>query len=73
MVQKIKQHPLEVGSSMWHSRNIFLLIFNLIGISFIDLALLTEDNIQNDRIVFILDVVHQNEGDIMQEKDLCHI
>ncbi len=51
-MQKIKQESLSEGSPMWQSRNIFFLIFNLIGISFIDLAFLTNDNIQNGRIVY---------------------
>lgn len=41
-LQAIKIYPLEEGSMLWHSRNIFFLIFNLIGISFTDLVLLTE-------------------------------
>lgn len=51
-LEKLKQYPLEEGSRLWHSRNIFFLIFNLIGISFIDLAFLTIDNIQNGRVVY---------------------
>lgn len=49
---KIKQYPLNMGTSMWHSRNIFFLIFNLIGISFIDLVLLKPESIQQGRIVY---------------------
>lgn len=51
-LEKIKMLPLKEGSSMWHSRNIFFLIFNLIGVSFIDLALLTHSSIQGERIVY---------------------
>lgn len=51
-LQKIKNYPLEEGSKLWHSRNIFFLIFNLIGVSFIDLALLTHNSIQQGRIVY---------------------
>jgi len=51
-LDKIKLYPLEEGSKLWHSRNIFFLIFNLIGISFADLAMLTKDNVQNGRIVY---------------------
>lgn len=51
-MQKLLQEPLQHGTPMWHSRNIFFLIFNLIGISFVDLALLAEDNMQNGRIVY---------------------
>jgi integrase/recombinase XerD len=49
---KLMKHPLPKNSSSWHTRNIFTLIFNLIGISFIDLALLTRESIQGDRIVY---------------------
>lgn len=49
---KIKNYPLEEGSKMWHCRNIFFLIFNLIGISFIDLSLLTNGSIQQGRVVY---------------------
>ncbi len=51
-LEKIRLHPLVPENKLWHSRNIFFLIFNLIGISFIDLALLTGDSIQNGRIVY---------------------
>ena len=51
-LEKMRELKLEEGSKLWDSRNIFFLIFNLIGISFIDLALLTTDNIQNGRIVY---------------------
>ncbi|MDF2437715.1 MAG: hypothetical protein K0Q95_2091 [Bacteroidota bacterium] len=43
---------LKDHTPLWHSRNIFFLIFNLIGISFIDLALLTSENLQGDRIIY---------------------
>jgi len=49
-LQTIKQYPLLPDITMWHSRNIFFLIFNLIGISFIDLALLTSTPIQFTRL-----------------------
>lgn len=48
----VKQYPLEEGTRLWHSRNIFLLIFNLIGISFIDLSLLKHYSIQGDRVLY---------------------
>ena len=51
-LKKIYEHPLIENSVAWHSRNIFFLIFNLIGISFIDLILLEHDSIQNGRIVY---------------------
>ena len=49
---KLLETPLEENTSRWHSTNIFFLIFNLIGISFIDLALLTPDSIQGEKIVY---------------------
>jgi hypothetical protein len=48
----VKQYPLEEGTRLWHSRNMFLLIFNLIGISFIDLSLLKHSSIQSDRVLY---------------------
>lgn len=51
-LEKIKSFPLEEGSKFWHCRNIFFLIFNLIGISFIDLALLKHSSLQNGRVVY---------------------
>ncbi len=48
----IMELPLEENTLIWHSRNIFFLIFNLIGISFIDLILLETDSIQNGRIIY---------------------
>lgn len=51
-IQKIKNLELEEGSELWHSRNIFFLIFNLIGISFTDLALLKQSSIQRERVVY---------------------
>jgi integrase/recombinase XerD len=51
-LRKIHEHPLTENTLSWNSRNIFFLIFNLIGISFIDLILLEQDSIQNGRIVY---------------------
>lgn len=51
-IQKIKNVELKEGTEQWHSRNIFFLIFNLIGISFTDLALLKQSSIQRDRVVY---------------------
>lgn len=48
----LKEIPLEEGSVQWHSRNIFFLIFYLIGISFLDLVLLKPEDIHDDRIVY---------------------
>lgn len=51
-LQKIYELPLIENTVAWHSRNMFFLIFNLIGISFIDLILLKNNSIQNGRIVY---------------------
>lgn len=51
-LDKIREMPLKVNSLAWHNRNIFFLIFNLIGISIIDLILLEASSIQNGRIVY---------------------
>ncbi len=51
-LEKLKNLSLIEGTEEWHSRNIFFLIFNLIGISFIDLALLKHNSIQNGRVVY---------------------
>jgi len=41
---------LQNGSDKYNSRNIFLLIFSLIGISFMDLVLLKKSNVKDGRI-----------------------
>ena len=51
-LESIRALELEVGSNLWHSRNIFFLIFNLIGISFIDLVFLGRDSFIEGRIVY---------------------
>ncbi|MCE3278972.1 MAG: hypothetical protein K0S44_1163 [Bacteroidetes bacterium] len=45
-------YPLKENTVQWHSRNIFFLIFYLIGISFLDLVLLKPENIHGDRIMY---------------------
>lgn len=52
-LNRIRNLNLEKGSKLWYHRNVFLLIFNLIGISFIDLALLTIDDVVGKRIVYV--------------------
>lgn len=47
----LKELPLKEGSVQWHSRNIFFLIFYLIGISFLDLVLLKPEDIHDDSVV----------------------
>ncbi len=48
----IKNLELPKGSDEDNARNVFILIFCLIGISFMDLLLLKKSDIQNDRIVY---------------------
>lgn len=52
LIKDIIDLELEVGSSIWHVRNWFVLSFYLMGISFVDLALLTADNIKHNRISY---------------------
>ena len=49
---RIQYIELPEDTPIWHSRNYFILSFNLIGISFIDMALLKQSNIQGERIVY---------------------
>ena len=51
-LEKLRKHKLCHGSRIWHSRNIFFLIFNLIGISLVDLVFLTRKNIDHGRIIY---------------------
>jgi len=52
LIKEILDLELEVASSIWHVRNWFMLSFYLMGISFVDLALLSADNIKNGRISY---------------------
>ncbi|MRX46631.1 site-specific integrase [Pedobacter puniceum] len=51
-ILKLNKEKVKVGSQEWHAKNYFFLSFALIGASFTDIAYLTKDNIQKDRIVF---------------------
>ncbi len=48
----IQDYPLKIGSSIWKNREYFILAFNLIGISFVDLAFLKRKNIVDGRIIY---------------------
>ncbi|PHS52805.1 MAG: hypothetical protein COB01_06360 [Lutibacter sp.] len=48
----LRNIELEIGSEIHNARNIFFLIFGLIGISFMDLILLKKSNIKNGRIMY---------------------
>jgi integrase len=51
-IQKIKSLKLKTSTEHFHARNVFLLIFSLIGISFMDLVLLKKSNYSNGRIIY---------------------
>lgn len=51
-IQAIKSLKLEMGSEQYHARNIFILVFGLIGISFMDLVLLKKSDYRNGRIIY---------------------
>jgi integrase/recombinase XerD len=51
-LEKIRQLDLIPNSPAWHARNVFFLIFNLIGISLVDLVFLERKNVINDRIIY---------------------
>lgn len=52
LIKDIVDLDLPEGSSIWHVRNWFLLSFYLMGISFVDLALLTPYNLKNGRVTY---------------------
>ena len=52
LIKEIINLDLPVGSTIWHVRNWFLLSFYLMGISFVDLSLLSSDNIKNERLLY---------------------
>lgn len=49
-IQRITDLELEVGTNMWHSRNIFILAFYFCGIRFGDAAMLCWKNVKNGRL-----------------------
>ena len=51
-IKKINQFELKKNSEQFHARNVFMLIFGLIGISFMDLILLKKSNLKNGRIIY---------------------
>jgi len=52
VLKAIRNLDLPVNTPIWHSRNYFLLSFYLIGISVVDLSLLTNANISNGRLTY---------------------
>jgi integrase/recombinase XerD len=51
-MRAIASLPLEPESPLWHSRNFFLLSFNLRGISFADMASIKVSDIASGRLVY---------------------
>ena len=51
-IKEIVELNLLEGSPIWHVRNWFMLSFYLMGISFVDQALLTSNNIKKGRITY---------------------
>lgn len=51
-IQAMAALEIEKETPMWHSRNYFLLCFNLIGISFADLFTLRRSDIANGRVSY---------------------
>ncbi len=51
-LQRIVELKLEEGTKLYHYRNYFIASYLLWGISFIDLAFLRVENINNDRVKF---------------------
>jgi len=52
LIKEILDLNLPESSTVWHVRNWFMLSFYLMGISIVDLALLSTDNIKNGRITY---------------------
>ena len=58
-MRKVAQLKIEPNTTMWHSRNYFLLSFCLIGINLTDLFKLTPENIIGNRIIFHRSKTHK--------------
>jgi len=52
VIRAIRNFDLPVNSPIWHNRNYFMLSFYLIGISVVDLCLLTKSNIKGGRVIY---------------------
>lgn len=52
LIREIIDLQIPEGSSIWHVRHWFILSFYLMGISFVDLALLKPEDIKNDRLIY---------------------
>jgi len=60
-LNSIRKLDLEVGSIIWHVRNIFLFCFNCQGMRFGDAVMLRKGNIAYDRLEYTMD----KTGDLM--------
>ena len=49
-LKRLIAHPIPVDSAMWQYRQLFLFSFAFIGMNFIDMAFLTEQNIDKGRL-----------------------
>lgn len=58
-IKEIEALELKTGTGMDRARDTFILSFNLCGMNFRDIALLTEDNIQADRIIYRRQKTHK--------------
>lgn len=52
VINSIRNQELEVGSTIWHHKNFFLLMFNWRGMNFIDLAFLRVENVWEGRLKY---------------------
>lgn len=52
-MQDIREYPYEYFSAIWHHRNYFLLMFNMKGMNWIDIAKLRRKQINNGRLEYI--------------------
>lgn len=52
-IKMIENLELPVDTAIWNARNYFILSFNLIGISFMDLVTLKKSDIKNGRITYV--------------------
>lgn len=51
-IEAIKKLEIEVGSSLFHARNIFLFSYYNRGINFSDIAMLKWENVRNNRLTY---------------------
>lgn len=69
LITAVVKLDLPESSTIWHARNWFMMSFYLMGISFVDLALLQTNNIKNGRIHY----KRQKTGKAYDIKILPHV